>query len=454
MARQATGTIELRSTSYYARFTKPDGSRKWVRLETLNPIEAKSLTKAIADAIAAGTYTWDDAPKPKPAVLSVRDYADRFLARKKDKTAKDYRGVLERYALPSLGSIPLATVTKVMVRDLFERLADRGLSALTIRTVRMILSQLFSSAVEDELIATSPITKGVKVPERAEVDTRPFIVPTDDELQAVAESDAVKSLEIKILALASRTEGGMRTGDLVTWTWEMIDTADFAACTVPREKTRHKRPPQRLAIPDVLRPWLRAWWEAQGTPASGPVFPRVKGRKRGEARASRGTSFAGPLRCALFAAGVRRHTCSGKAPKDGRTPDGIKPCCAAFARDELYNDTPNTRRANFHSLRRSFATSLAEAGVNVQQAMILTGHQDPSVHMRYAASTMAHVPAAALPAIRPPVASNRPPTVGNSSLAGSVAESPAVANSNDSEGFYERRGSDSNRRMTVLQTVA
>lgn len=433
MSRKATGTLELRPGSYWARFTKPADSgkkatRRWVRLGTLNPIDARNQTRALAAQIADGTYVWDAVaePKAKPGLVSFKDYADLFLARKRDKTARDYRGVLKRYAMPSFAPHPLAVITKPMVRGLFERLAERELSARTIRNLRMILVQVFGAAVEDELMEFSPITKAVKVPERAETDTRPFVIPTDDELSAVADSPNVTNLEIKILSLASRVEGGMRTGDLTSWTWNMIDTAQFTTCLVPRAKTRHKRGPQKLAIPEVLRPWLQAWWKSVGSPTHGPVFPCTRGKRRGLARAAGGkTSFAAPLRVALFTAGVRRHACRGQAPKK-KTPDGIAPCCAAFARDPLYNDTETSRRANFHSLRRAFASSLADAGVNVQHAMTLTGHTDAGVHLGYvnASEAMQQIPAAALPVIRPPV-------VDDSGLSGGGAGSSLAAISSD-----------------------
>ncbi len=38
---------------------------------------------------------------------------------------------------------------------------------------------------------------------------------------------------------------------------------------------------------------------------------------------------------------------------------------------------------DFHSFRRAFSTALADAGVNAQQAMKLTGHADPRAHTRY-----------------------------------------------------------------------
>ena len=103
-----------------------------------------------------------------------------------------------------------------------------------------------------------------------------------------------------------------------------------------------------------------------------------------------------------------------------------------------------TQRVDFDSFRRAFNTALAEVGVNVQQAMHLAGHSDPKGHAMYVTSTkrMQKIPAAALPG---GLGTGLPVAI-------PVITAPAES-ANDSGGLG-RRGSDSNRRMTVLQTVA
>ena len=67
----------------------------------------------------------------------------------------------------------------------------------------------------------------------------------------------------------------------------------------------------------------------------------------------------------------------------------------------IHNDTPISKRVDFHSFRRAFATSLAEAGVNEQRAMMLTSHSDSKVHARYVQETLAMqaIPEGAVPPI-------------------------------------------------------
>jgi hypothetical protein len=97
---------------------------------------------------------------------------------------------------------------------------------------------------------------------------------------------------------------------------------------------------------------------------------------------------------------------SGRGARCGGRPGvtGAERSIAAQALDLIQTDGPSTQRLDFHSLRRSYNTALARAGVNVQQAMALAGHKSPQTHMVYvqlAQHGALETPAAALPALLP-----------------------------------------------------
>jgi hypothetical protein len=198
----------------------------------------------------------------------------------------------------------------------------------------------------------------------------------------------------------------MRTGDLNAWDWTMLDLVGFTTCTVLRTKTKT---PQVLEVPEVLRPFVRAWWERAGRPISGPVFPVRKGPNAGEFKAKRGISYADRLRRDLFRAGVTRMppievpaTKPGARTDLGKRVAGTKP--APSPSDPLYFETATTLPVDFHSFRRAFNTALAGANVNVQRAMHLAGHSDTKTHMRYVMQSpaMRAIPAEALPRLFDP----------------------------------------------------
>jgi len=196
------------------------------------------------------------------------------------------------------------------------------------------------------------------------------VILADQEIERFLGEPSV-DLELRVLSLTARTEGGMRTGDLNAWDWTMLDLVHFEQCTPPRAKTGT---PQVLAIPPVLRPILRAWWVEHGSPTSGPVFPSRRGKRKGDFKGKRGASYARRLRLALLRAGVRRHDCT--RPPDAAPVARDEACCGAMARDPLFSETATTRPVDFHSFRRAFASALAEADVTVQRAMHLAGHSD------------------------------------------------------------------------------
>jgi integrase len=197
-------------------------------------------------------------------------------------------------------------------------------------------------------------------------------------------------LQRQVMSVVSRCFGGVRTGDLHAMRWEQLDTQGgaFEFGTAPRKKTER---PQRLAIPEMLRPFLRDWWHRAGRPSVGLVFPTL--RAAGAPRAKRGVSHAAALRRDLQ-----------RSFEAARAAD---PRCTLPARGsarwrELFAATELTKPVDFHSFRRAFAQALAGAGVSAQTAIALTGHSDMTVHARYLQNTAAAqtVPSAALPQLR------------------------------------------------------
>ncbi len=244
--------------------------------------------------------------------------------------------------------------------------------------LRRLLVRFFGDLSAAEHIAIN-IAREVPLPEHITKDLRMRTIPTDEEIATFLASPAA-DLECEMLALSARVVGGMRTVELVRWRWEDVpDRETFATCTIP---TATGAAPQALEVPELLRPFLAARWEAMGRPVAGPIFPVERGPRKGEAKNQNGVSFADRLRRAFVAAGVDRH--------------------------ELHNDTPRTRRMDFHSMRRAFASALARVGVNAQAAMALTGHTDPRTHNRYLVGQITAVPVAALPAVNHNTVASRP----------------------------------------------
>src|SRR6266508_347646 len=394
MARERSGTLILRKKGWCARITIDrvvDGEviqeREWCPLGTDNKTVAKRKMKRLLAELEA-----NGAEEVRAAALSVEQcdaYAQDWLERRDAlglATSASERRMWNRYWKPAIGSLPLDQVRKQHIKDLLEAVATGRVqwtrtikrvggkvetrtgkcSRQTVAHIRATAYRMFDAAEQDEIIVRNPV-RGLKLPSMREV-RRERAVMTDFEIGRLLSRPDVDP-EIKMLVLLSRTVGGMRSGDLNAWDWTSIDLLHFEQCVVPRAKTGK---PQRLEIPESVRPFLAFWWHAQGSPTSGPVFPVRRGPRAGKDKKRSNMSYAKRLRRELLKAGVTRH--------------------------ELHSPTATTLPVDFHSTRRAYNTALARAGVNVQTAMVLAGHSDPKVHQRYINSAIGHaLPAGAMP---------------------------------------------------------
>ncbi len=427
MARERTGTLvppRSKRDNFVARVTRDlldadgapvrdaSGRKRTVRelydLGTRDPAQAERRKAKLVRDLAAGKAP-SVAARSAGAPDTVSEYAERHFAAREARRVSmvpTERGNFVNHIAPVLGPRTMASVTSSDVRAVLERAMTAGLRRNTLKSIHGVMHRMFDEAWRAELISENPVAR-VRVPD-VEEETKVRVILTDEEFVKLVMHPGTDD-ELRMLALVARTVGGMRASDLNRWDWSMLDRVHFETCFIPKGrkgKRKVNRPPRELEIPEPVRPILRARWEAAGKPESGPVFPTEKGKRAGEFRTVRGASFAKRLRRGLIRAGVFRmpptveHT---EARFSKSTATRTRSVVTPHPRDPLYHETATTMPVDFHSFRRAFNTALAEAGVNVQQAMHLSGHTDPNVHMRYVQSTgaMRRAPASAIPALPP-----------------------------------------------------
>ncbi len=380
--RPRTGSLYWTKSGARARITVDvDGVavQKSFDLQTKDRVAAKAKLRRLVRM---------NTPEPEQAAapVTVAEYAESWLARREALgiAAIDYeRRYFDRIWKPAIGNLPLVEVHKTEIQQVLDDVATGAIlprprnehdiperySRQSVAHIRATIVRLFQSAWRDELISENKASRA-EVPDMEE-DGKARAVLTDNEIgQLVAHPEV--DAEIKLLVLLSRTVGGLRAGDLNSLDWTAFGP-DFATCTFVRRKTRKKKPaPQTLEVPEPIPTFLNVWWERQGKPITGPVFPVRKGPRAGEAKKRSNMSYADRLRRELVKAGVTRH--------------------------ELHFETATTRPVDFHSTRRAYSSALARVGVNEQTAMVLTGHSDSRVHRRYVEqATIRSLPSAAVP---------------------------------------------------------
>lgn len=373
MARARTGQLIWRKSGWYARFTAE------VEGEKLRVCRALGTTnRAVARRKLARLVEGETAPsqaQQKDTFEQVCGPIMAELARTGIKSAPDRLTRLRTYAFPLFGTKPIDQVTDSDVTDALEHCRDQGLSEQTMIHLKNDISAVFRVLLKEKQVERN-VALGVSIPAGGGYDDRERAQLTDDEFNRFMACRDVDP-ELHTMAMVSRCFGGMRESDLHAWRWEHIDLVNWSDAHVPRPKTdkRSRKRPPRLALPEQLLPILQVWWDRHGAPLTGPVFPSRRGPRAGEHKLK--SSYAKALRAALLLAGVDRA--------------------------ELHTATDFTRPVDFHSFRRAYATGLARAGVNAQQAMALAGHTSYATHRRYIGmSESLAVPDAALPGVSAP----------------------------------------------------
>ena len=361
-------------------------------LETHDRGLAKRKMAKLIAMLGSGELVADSVKKEATKRETFAEYAKAWGEARKTLgvvMARDEITYLAKYVTPELGPYTLAEIRPVHIRTMLANAVAAGLQRESVRKVRGVLGRVLDSAWKAELIPENPVDR-VEVPDDAPKDDRPRTILTDEQVTTFLNGTASgpegrkprkdahdRLLELKVLAVCSRVLGGMRTAELNRWDWSMVDREHFADIRYQRAKAKRGNTPkvQALTVPEPMRAILRSWHVKHGSPEAGPVFPVTKGERKGEFKGPRGTSYAHRLRRELWRMGIRDHA--------------------------IHHDTPTSKKVDWHSFRRAFATSLAEAGVNEQRARLLVAHGDANVHAKYVQQTraMREIPAASVPMI-------------------------------------------------------
>jgi integrase len=138
--------------------------------------------------------------------------------------------------VPTIGALPLRSLTRAQLRSLYADLADHGgrgkrpLSAKSVHNVSLMLSRAFGDAVEDRIIDSNPGARAHKLPS----GRRDMKTWTGDQVHAFLGSVARDRLAgLWRLAFSS----GMRRGELLGLRWSDLDL-DGATLSVQQTRIR------------------------------------------------------------------------------------------------------------------------------------------------------------------------------------------------------------------------
>jgi integrase len=402
--RARTGGLLWRHGKWYGRWTADVEGEAIQVVRSLETTSKPVAKRRLARAMAEGTPSQEDVERPE----TFTEAAARVLESQEKQgmaTVKERRSRLERYALPSLGPVPVTEIKAQDVREVLESARDAGLGRQSLlhllHDVSSVLGELWREETLPENVAKRVTVKDV-LPHREQKKERAVL--TDAELvrylgwQHPEEQYRMAALERQVMACVARMLGGQRTSDLHAARWEDFALPEFTEARVRSEKTGKTR---RLHVPEMLRPILADWWTRRGEPKTGLLFPTRRGDRAGQQRIgiTHAKAFRRDLRRAFgleVPERVRIMRSHGKPDTRIRWKPGRQP--TERERTLLEGDA-NTLPVDFHSWRRAFSQALAEAGLNEQQAMALAGHESEEAHRRYlrARDRLRELPIAALP---------------------------------------------------------
>lgn len=367
---------------------RPSG--KWDYTFSLAPVNGKRRRickggfRTKAEAVAAGTAAlaeYNNAGKAfTPSELSMADFLAEWLAdyvrvNCKPTTVEGYQKRVKNYLLPSLGSYYLRTVDTPVIQQLLNEMFQRGLSRNTLSNIKGLLTGSMDYAVRMGYIRYNP-AKAARLPlpraEGAVVSAcEPHIVITPEQWSAIMER--FPAGHPSHIPLVLGYWAGLRIGEAFGLTWDDIDfeagtltvnqqmqyrdekvkdgETSKVYLTAPKyDSVRTIRLPLRLLHEltahrqrlENSRPQYGSLYELYGQDGAGNLVPVAR----------KGIPFVNVRECgSIIKPRTMQHTCK-------------------VIREELH-----VKDFDFHSLRKTHATMLIEAGANPKEVQYRLGHK-------------------------------------------------------------------------------
>jgi integrase len=277
---------------------------------------------------------------------TVANLAERFerdhLPKNREKTAVNYRVLLNRYILPELRHHKVAEITYVDIDDLHRKVTRAGAPYQANRAIA-VLSKMLSLAVRWQWRPDNP-AKGIE--RNPEVKRHRYLSGGEIIKLTAALSDLKDSQAAAIIRLLLLT--GARSGEVMAARWDEFDLTN-GVWTKPGSTTKQKTM-HRVPLSAPARQLLAMIMEASGDAASDYVFP-------GRGTAHR-VEIKNAWRDVCIAAGITiAENVNGRAV--------VRPS------------------ARIHDLRHTYASLLASANMSLPIIGALLGHSQPSTTARY-----------------------------------------------------------------------
>ena len=329
--------------NYVGAFFGPDGKRHWVSAKNKTECWHK-LNMAMADA--------ERGILPAPANLTVERYLTAWLADSVKGTVSratydGYRRDVHHHIIPELGRRKLKELTPGDIRRLYRKGAEKGLKDRSIEYVHTTLRKSLKAAVVDRLITHNP-TDGVRPPKTPAGAARESRALDPYQVKALLEAASESRFEaLYIVAINT----GLRRGELLGLKWADIDL-EAGTLAVRRSLDvdgTFKTPKNRAA-----RRTLRLTTRALDALRAHRVRQNAERLQAGARWQDANLVFPNTAGNPMNAGNLYRRDFQPLLGRAGLKDQGF----------------------TIHSLRHTFATTLADKGVHPSTAQKMLGHSD------------------------------------------------------------------------------
>ncbi|MDX2088970.1 MAG: tyrosine-type recombinase/integrase [Kofleriaceae bacterium] len=271
-------------------------------------------------------------------VPTIEEYRDTFLdaysAAHKPSAQRAKKSILRHNLIPFFGPMRLDEIRQEDVDKLIATLLKRGLSRKTVNNVTAVLSTLLRYAVKNKVIPAFDLKFAIKA--------------QSAEIHAVASDDVVRIVEAcgdprYRAAILLAADAGLRVGEIRALMWSDVNQ-------LAREITISRSLDRTNVLTETKG------WERRVVPISDRLWAALKALDDRRRYVLSRRAADGPMRY-----DVTRHNIHRIYTKAGVTPPP-KP---------------------WHSLRHTFCTELARAGVPVNVIKELAGHKSIETTLRY-----------------------------------------------------------------------
>lgn len=352
-----------RSQYFHVAYTGPDGRRRLVSTGCKDKDEAWKFALKMQDSARearSGTFTEAQARKllneclvsstgGELKVYTCKEWLDEWLSGKggatEETTHTKYSGDIDSF-VDSLGRrahLNIAAMRPTDVRQWRDQRRKKGLSVTTCNLAVKVLKSAFERALKLGYIPVNPCAAVDPLKDDASATRDVFTPEQISKLMEAAGSDSDWAG-----AILFGYYTGLRLRDVANLTWGMID-AKAHVLHAPTKKTG-------ITVDVPLHQELRDWLKTRPTGiGKAPLFPNLRG-KSGSGKSGLSCQFKRIMEAAKIHGRTLR-----KAKGEGRKQSSL----------------------SFHSLRHSFVSALANAGVAADVRQKLAGHSDAKSHARY-----------------------------------------------------------------------